>query len=221
MRDKYFEYFIGKFGEPTLQVPVPIESIAKWRGKLPEQLLTYWSNEGWCAYVNGLLWTVNPDDFEDLVDEWLADTQLEQVDSFHAIARSAFGDLYLCGEKSGANVTICCEINAISALASSLKPKSDENRDNSIRSLFAASSKPDFDLKDEHGVPLFERAFARLGPLAPDEVYGFEPAIVLGGKLRLENLAKLKLDVHLTMLRQLAAPKNPFANIDVEKFLSS
>ncbi|WP_229520035.1 T6SS immunity protein Tdi1 domain-containing protein [Massilia oculi] len=47
------------------------------------------------------------------------------------------------------------------------------------------------------GEPLYSRALAELGPLGFDEVYGFEPAIVLGGKMRLENLAKLKLDVHL------------------------
>jgi hypothetical protein len=57
--------------------------------------------------------------------------------------------------------------------------------------------------------------------LEPDEVYGFEPAIMLGGKMRLENLAKLKLDVHLTVLRQLASPTLPFSNIDIEKILKS
>jgi hypothetical protein len=57
--------------------------------------------------------------------------------------------------------------------------------------------------------------------LEPDEVYAFEPAIVLGGKMRLENLAKLKLGVHLTVLRQLASPTLPFSNIDIEKILKS
>ena len=50
-------------------------------------------------------------------------------------------------------------------------------------------------------------------------MYGFEPAIILGGKMQLENLAKLKLDVHLTILRQLAAPTMPYANIDIDKLL--
>jgi hypothetical protein len=219
MRDEYFEYFISKFGEATSRVAVPPEDIEKWQGKLPKKLLNYWSEEGWCSYANGLLWTINPEDYEDLVDEWLTDTPLEQIDSFHAIARSAFGDLYICGEQSGANITISCGLNAISAIAKSLTPKSDEKKDSSIRSFFAASTLSDFDLKDEQGNPLFNRAIAKLGPLESDEVYGFEPALVLGGKMRLENLAKLKLDVHLTILRQLAAPTLPFSNIDTEKLL--
>jgi hypothetical protein len=220
MRDEYFEYFISKFGEATSRVTVPTKDIEKWRGKLPEQLLAYWAEEGWCSYANGLLWTVDPEDYEDLVDEWLTDTLLEQIDSFHAIARSAFGDLYLCGETNGNNVTICCELNAISVIAKSFKPKSNEKKDASIRSFFAASNLSDFDLKDERGSPLFERAVAKLGPLEPDEIYGFEPALVLGGKMRLENLAKLKLDAHLTNLRQLAAPTLPFSSVDVDKLLN-
>jgi hypothetical protein len=49
-------------------------SLEKWRDKLPEQLLTYWQQEGWCEYKDGLFCTVDLDDYEDLVDEWLADT---------------------------------------------------------------------------------------------------------------------------------------------------
>jgi len=71
MRDEDFEVFISEFGEATYRVDVPPEAIEKWRGKLPELLLTYWQEVGWCCYANGLFWIVNPDDYEDLVDEWL------------------------------------------------------------------------------------------------------------------------------------------------------
>ncbi|BEV17158.1 hypothetical protein HBDW_39460 [Herbaspirillum sp. DW155] len=70
MRDEDFKYFISNFGEATKRSPVPTESIEKWRDKLPDQLLKYWEREGWCEYANGLFCTVDPDDYEDLVDEW-------------------------------------------------------------------------------------------------------------------------------------------------------
>ena len=219
MRDEDFEVFIDEFGEATHRIDVPAEAIEKWRGKLPDQLLTYWEQEGWSGYANGLFWIVNPDDYEDLVDEWLEDTSLEQIDAFHVIGRTAFGDLYVCGEHSGANMTISCPINAIFALPKDLKPKSREDRDWSVRS-FIGLSVNECDLKDESGRELFERALNKLGPLEQDEVYGFEPAIVAGGKMRLENLAKLKLDVHLTILRQLAPPTLPFSSADIEKLLN-
>jgi hypothetical protein len=219
MRDEDFELFIDEFGEATHRIAVPVEAIQKWRGKLPDQLLTYWQEEGWCGYANGLFWTVNPDDYEDLVDEWIADTPIEQFDSFHVIARSAFGHLYLWGEKTGDSVTVACSVNAIIALSSALKQKMDDP-DFDARVFFSNKSPDHCDLNDESGQPLFERAVEKLGSLKFDEVYGFEPAIVLGGKMRLENLAKLKLDVHLTILRQLASPTLPFSNVDIDKLLN-
>ena len=221
MRDEDFEYFISKFGEATRRAEAPASSIQKWREKLPVQLLKYWQEEGWCEYAKGLFCTVDPNEYEDLVDEWLRDTKLDELDAFHVIARSAFGDLYACGEKTGRSVTIACAINMISAIPKELKPKTSAELDLSIRSFFAFSKPTRFDMKDENGQPLFERALAKLGPLEYDEIFGFEPAIVLGGKMRLENLTKVKLDAHLTILRQLASPTLPFSNIDIEKLLSS
>ncbi|WP_288410482.1 GAD-like domain-containing protein [uncultured Herbaspirillum sp.] len=221
MRDEDFEYFINNFGEATKSSPVPVASLEKWRGKLPDQLLTYWEQEGWCEYGDGLFCTVDPDDYEDLVDEWLADTGLDEIDAFHVIARSAFGDLYVCGEKTGRSVTITAALNMITALQNKLKEKTKENLDFSIRYFFSFIKPAQLDMEDENGQPLFERARSKLGPLEPHEIYGFEPAIVLGGKIRLENLAKVNANVHLTILRQFAEPELPLSGIDIEKLLDS
>ena len=218
MRDEDFEVFISEFGEATHHTDVPAEAIRKWRGKLPDQLLKYWQEEGWCGYKDGLFWTIDPDDYEDLVDEWLTDTPIEQLDSFHAIARSAFGTLYLWGEKTGDSVVIACSINSIIALGSNLKQEVD-NPDFDIRVFFSNKTTARCDVKDELGKPLFQRAVRKLGRLEPDEVYGFEPAVVLGGKMCLENIAKLKLDAHLTILRQLASPTLPFSDVEIDKLL--
>jgi hypothetical protein len=221
MRDEDFEYFISKFGEANSRIEAPASAIQTWQGKLPDHLLMYWRDEGWCNYANGLFWTVDPDEYEVLVDEWLDGSPLEQIDSFHVIARSAFGDLYLCGERSGRSATLCCAPNAISAVTNELKPKTPADRDSSIRSFFCFSRRDRFDLQDDVGTPLFDRTLTKLGPLAADEMYGFEPALVAGGKMRLENLHKVKLDQHLTILRQMAAPTMPFSNVDIEKLLRS
>lgn len=50
--------------------------------------------------------THHPDDYAGLVDDWLADTELEGIDVFHVIARSAFGKLYVCGEQTGRSVSM-------------------------------------------------------------------------------------------------------------------
>jgi hypothetical protein len=221
MRDEDFEYFISKFGEATSRADVPAATIERWRGRLPEQLLTYWQQEGWCGYGNGLFWTVDPDDYEDIVDEWLDGTALERLDAFHVIARSAFGELYACGEKTGPKLKVQCATHSLIAIAKDLRPKTADKLDFEIRGMFSGRMKPDCDMKDEAGQPLFDRALRQLGPLTVDEMYGFEPALAAGGRLRLENLRRIKLDQHLTILRQLAAPKMPFSNIDIEKLMKS
>lgn len=216
MRDETFQCLIDEIGEATYRREVPAEAFTRWQGKLPDQLLRYWRDEGWSGYGSGAFWIVDPDEYEDLVDEWLADTPLEQIDAFHVIARSAFGDLYLCGERSGRSATLLCPLNAVSALSRELKPKTPEDRDRSIRAFFLHGSVESIDYHDESGSPLFHRAVARLGTLAEDEMYGFEPALVAGGKPTLEHMVKVKLDQHLTLLRQFAAPSMPFSHIDID-----
>jgi len=96
--DQDFALFIENFGEATARDPVPEASLRRWAGILPDSLLRYWRRDGWANYGNGRLWTVNPEDYEDLMHAWLEETPFSQIDSYHVFARSGFGRLYLCGE---------------------------------------------------------------------------------------------------------------------------
>jgi len=209
MRDKLFSFFISKFGAATSQVTVPDESLAKFRGVLPEQLLDYWKSEGWCGYRDGLFWTVNPDDYADVLDMWLEDTPFEEIDSYHVIARTSFGKLFAWGEKTGPSLTVSCPIHSLIALEKDLK-KPLANPNHEISMFFAGTTPGECDLKDEDKKPMFERTLAKLGPLQAEEMYGFEPALVAGGRMDVDHLRKVNADIHLTILRQLAPPRIPF-----------
>jgi hypothetical protein len=219
-QDEVFAVFAGRFGASSARQQVSQEAVEAWRGKLPEYLLAFWRREGWGAYRDGLFWIVNPQEYEHLVQFWMKDTPLEKVDDFHVIARSAFGSLFLCGEKTGRSVTVISEINSISALKKSLEIKSEEELNASIASFLVTQKPETLDIEDEDGEPLFQRALEKLGTLQSDEMYGFEPAIVAGGEVVLDNLRKVKLDQHLTILRQLAVPSMPFSDLDIEKLTS-
>lgn len=162
---------------------------------------------------------MNPDDYEDIKDAWLEETPLSTLDTFHVIARTAFGKLYLCGERTGASVTIVCHHNEILALKNQLRPKPLSDQDFSIKALFGVVEVDRVDYPDINGKLLFDRAVKKYGPLAPDEMYGFEPALVLGGTAKLENLRRLKLDPHLHILRQFDSPTLPFSSVDVDKLM--
>ncbi|HEQ0196601.1 MULTISPECIES: GAD-like domain-containing protein [Pseudomonas] len=219
MRDQDFAYFIKKFGEANSRTRIPEAVIANWTDKLPPLLLTIWRDEGWASYGEGRFWTVNPEDYEHIKDAWLENTPLADFDNFHVIARTAFGVLYLCGEKTGRSATIACLHNEILALKNKLKVRPLHDHDPSIQALFGASKPADFDYPDSNGKLLFERAVKKYGPLAQDEMYGFEPALVLGGSPTLENLRRLKLDPHLLILRNFDTPTLPFSGVDLEKLM--
>ena len=207
-RDEFFEFFIEEVGEATFHQAVPEKSIEKYRGVLPDQLLTYWQEEGWNGYIDGLFWTVNPDDYACLLDQWLEDTPIAGLDQFHVIARTAFGKLYVIGEKYSQSLIVSCPNNAIITKIEKLTEKND-SPDKSISFFFASKKKQSFDITDKNEKPMFDRALKKLGPLKSDEMYGFEPALVAGGSELISNLQKVKTLHHLSILRAFDQPFIP------------
>lgn len=52
--------------------------------------------------------------------------------------------------------------------------------------------------------PVFDAALERCGPLTHDLVYGFVPAVALGGAATAETAAPFDIHVHLELLKELA-----------------
>ncbi|WP_268947013.1 GAD-like domain-containing protein, partial [Pseudomonas syringae] len=91
MRDDFFQSLIDNLGEPDSRREVPGSSSEKYRSILPEALLGYWRNEGWCSFADGLFWIVDPEPYKTTLDRWLQGSGLAEIDSYHVIARDAFG----------------------------------------------------------------------------------------------------------------------------------
>ncbi|WP_395703676.1 GAD-like domain-containing protein [Aquabacterium sp.] len=202
--DKYFGYFYKDegFGPAIDSHQVPASTIERFRGRLPEQLLSYWQLYGWSGYGQGLFWLVDPDEYEPALAAWIGDTPLMEQDAYYVIARSAFGELFLWGEKSGRSLTI-------KSLWGTMFPADDSDAlkagqaDAMVHAFLASMDKDRLDQKDLLDRPLFDRAVKKLGRLAADEMYAFEPALGVGGQADLRNLRKLKCVEHLVMLAQL------------------
>lgn len=194
--DEYFGMFLEEFGEPFNRREVPISSVERYRHRLPEQLLKYWEEFGWAGYANGLFWIVNPQEYDVVASAWLEGTELEGRDKFHVIARSAFGELFLWGEKFGSVISVATLSSY--AIAPHDLDKKPENFNSEIKCFFAFLNKAprDFD-------GFFEDALHRLGPLDDTQMYGFFPALALGGQGHVEKLEKVSAVEHMTFLAQL------------------
>lgn len=194
--DKVFARFLEKFGDPIDRHEVPVTSIERYRGKLPNQLLDYWAEHGWSGYGNGIFWLVNPQEYDGVVASWIEGTKIEKRDVYHLIARSAFGDLYIWGEKTGFALKITSVLSRCVIFDFQPTP---EQMDRKLQDFLLSTDVESNDYGD-----LFDRAEKKLGTPNHDEMYGFVPALMLGGPDTLDHLEKLKAVEHLIFLSQLA-----------------
>ncbi|QCY09672.1 GAD-like domain-containing protein [Pseudomonas sp. MPC6] len=193
--DEVFSIFLETFGGPVDRQEVPASSIERYRGKLPNQLLEYWAEHGWCGYGDGIFWIVNPQEYEGVVTSWLEGTEFKAFDTYHLIARGAFGDLYLWGEKTGFSLKITSVLSRVVIKSFDI---TNEEMDRELQNFVLSRNVDSNDYGD-----LFKPAKKKLGTLRHDEMYGFVPALMFGGPDTLAHLEKVKAVEHLTLLSQI------------------
>ena len=107
----YNFYNFGGFG-PAIKPTMPTQQeLSFYEGKLPQRLLEYWQEYGFCGWGDGNFWTVNPAEYHEVLQAWLEGTEFERrekngLDQYYVIGRSAFGDLYILGGISGQSIDI-------------------------------------------------------------------------------------------------------------------
>jgi hypothetical protein len=160
---------------------------------VPEFLLELWKEDGWASYRDGLLWTVDPKDFESVVRAW----KLPDRPPI-AVARTAFGSLYLLREfvtKKGTPGFAILELNPHTGhymvVGPSAKPF-----------LFGELAQPDY-IKTVLREADAQLASKDQGPLAWDEMYGYEPALALGGSREPAHVRRVNIFAHHQLLSQL------------------
>ena len=185
--NKFFDNFYNFAGfGPTVKTKKPTTVELKvFEDKLPARLLEYWQEYGFCGWGKGIFWTVNPDDYKDILTQWLSGTVFEQreidgVDKYYVIGRSAFGRLFVWGETSGQSIKINPNYGMIlpANATENLKKRGSER---CIELFFANKTKSIVEEQELDENPLFERAIANLSHLEPDEITGFFPALSIDG----------------------------------------
>jgi hypothetical protein len=187
---KDLPHFIALFKAVDTYRVCPPATLEKYRAVLPEILIASWEQFGFQRFGDGFLWSVNPDDFREVVSGLVYP---DQIPESHVLFRTAFGDL-LIGYQSK-----LVHFSAATLHHSLLAGTLDQVIDVHLGERDFANSI--FFLKE------FKTAKRRLGAPAESEVYGVALGKPLGGDFTADRLQKLDLKEHLNLLAKLTKPK--------------
>lgn len=199
MTDEYFEMFLEEFGSPTVTVDATDQEVEAYRGVLPDQLLSYWKQVGFSGFRSGLFWITNPAEFEDVLEQFLDGTVFADNDNYHVIARSAYGQLYLWGEKTGYSLSVIPHLNWIKTVLGNEDDISRGKADIAVQRFIGFRETQDIDIKNKTK-SLFPLILKKYGDLGKDEVMVFTPYLFMGGKKSPDNMAKENLHVYLQVM---------------------
>jgi hypothetical protein len=149
-------------GKPERQEFPPESYFEKLPKKTDEELINLWREDGWACYGDGLFWTVNPQDFTEIIKDW----KVVKPNSI-VFARNAFGDLFLLDSEDVFILRI--QYGELGNLGPSVY-------------IFLNSTLKEPSLKESNlEKKLFGKVRQLAGELEPDECYGLFPALPLGG----------------------------------------
>ena len=200
--DEGFDYFLEKFEQPDWQKSVDQATLNYYQGKLPNRLLFYWQQFGFCRFKQGLFWIINPADYEDELALWLGEDILKQ-DNYYVIARSGFGELYVWGEKTGFAFEITPTLGWVRLKQGDAKDIATGLEDRKLELFFAFQQIKYIEMEDNNGKPLFDRCIKKIGALEYDEMFGFVPALAISDNASIKNIDKMNIFVHLNLLPDL------------------
>jgi hypothetical protein len=183
-----FPNFHNKHGSVFDAKPVPTEIIEKYKDIVPRSLIRLWEEDGWGGYAEGLLWTIDPTKYQEIVPRWI-----ELGANGVPFMRTCFGDLLVWDDKTMGRTVKMIDIRHCQR----------EIICEGMRHMFEVSFCHDVYLNYALKTDEFSEIKKRLGALRSEECYGYEPVLILGGDEILDNLKKVNFDVYLDILTQL------------------
>jgi hypothetical protein len=202
-----FDVFAGliRLYGPQEDVQPMMQSYAEtYHGRLPRELLRFWVDHGVGSWKNGRFWLCDPALLRPVIDEIFAGDPEFHPDDLPAFAYEAFGSkLYLWHPQKKVVYVNMMDGQVLTLPEDALTSKQTGKYYSDGFTMGAQVSGllyEDEAWSDQDGEKLFEPALKRLGRLAPGEIYGFVPALQLGGTNLLPFVHKLPIVEHLLFL---------------------
>lgn len=178
--------FLAAFTASTAGEPVDGALLDRWQGRLPDTLLALWQRDGLARYLEDRLMLVDPERYSATLAPLLVNSRLEGIDTFHAFAVTAFGQVFVCGENTAVEIIADPYTGAIQVHPSMLAASDADERNGRLRFLLTLLEPEELDVTDMQGDSVYAMTRDRLGPLAADDVYTPGPeGLVEGWETRL------------------------------------
>lgn len=176
-----FEKFVAAFGEIQNKQEISRDALNSVQKHLPEDLFSF-IEKGAGSYMNGFLWTVNPVEYKQILDDVYVPLQEPSI----CFARDSFAGLYIWEDTS----VIYVDINR------------------SRQEVLGRKANVFFDLKmTDNGfldkkLPYNKYLEAKeiLGDLTSDECFGYQPLLGLGGSEKSQNLRTVKVKEYVSII---------------------
>lgn len=183
------------------QTPVAPDVIAAWEGILPPIVLDFWRNHGIGTLQGGLMRLCLPGDFDGLLSQiFHADKDFSHKDC-HVIGHSPFGKLIVW---SARHWLVEVDLTLSRIVCNGLVNPEKKRDENSTALVYLLGHPPDgLDIENEAGKRIYVSALKKLGPLEAGQVYGFAPALAVGGEPAVKNLSVMPALEHFLFLAQL------------------
>jgi hypothetical protein len=193
------EEFRKAYGRGTQYRAFGTADRTRLAGQLPDFFLDLLESDGWASYRDGLLWAIDPRDFEPVMNAW---TFPPDFGNLVPIVRTAFGAVYALRTFTTARGTPglsvvnldphIAEYSIVGPVAEKFLTESIAEEDY-IKSVFREADA--------------RRAAKNVGPIAWNEMYGYEPALALGGSGKPETVRRFNMFNHHLLLSQLGELK--------------
>lgn len=163
---------------------IKLELLQKYKTIVPDELTKIWEEYGFGRLVRGYLKVINPEDYQELLNETYFRGNISIP-----ILTTAFGDIVTLEEGQYIGMVKYKNGNFV-ILAKSFK-------------RFMQNLGDNYFLEKYFQIPQYTEAINKLGKLERDECFGYAPLLGLGGSERVDNLKKVKIREHIELISQM------------------
>ncbi|MCY6354751.1 T6SS immunity protein Tdi1 domain-containing protein [Clostridium sp. ZS2-4] len=177
------EYMKKVFSDFKLYEKVTEDTINKYKDKVGEDIVKIWEKYGFGTTFNGYLKIINPDDIQELLEETYI-MPFEDIPIFV----TGMGDIIVCNSRGSFGI-VDYRHQRIEVLWTKKEIEWDFFFDDYYEKQWQWN--PYFEAVEKYGEPQY------------DECFGYEPLLSLGGKESVDNLRKVKYEVHISIIAQI------------------